>query len=320
MVWNGNACEQPSCTSPFVWNGTACVYPNCPGGPTHCFAALRPATELTYATAPPPAEGMIYDALGTQVKIPAEGYRHVGYAHSLTGDAVVEPALNPASTIATNAVGAVTAFNVPSFKGTAISSANQFSVGIGTASLMDFGTDPVSGISWGRWQGGQINQTALASVEVTAIANGAGSTHWFVSPTQTQAITLPLTGIIPYTLAGGTTPTDAGGSQGRLNSATLTANFTNATVDVGLNVSMPATVTPSALPAITLNASALGIPILPGANFKTTSPSITCPACAGIPSGIIAGQFSGPGGLGAGIGYGFNTGTRIITGISIFHK
>ncbi|MEK7736781.1 MAG: hypothetical protein AAB319_03375, partial [Pseudomonadota bacterium] len=170
------------------------------------------------------------------------------------------------------------------------------------------------------WQGGQISRTSLESGEVSAIVQGAGSTHWFATPTQTQAIVLPLTGIIPYTLVGSTTPTDAGGALGTLNSASFTANFTNSTVDVGLNLSMPAIASPTPLPAVTINAGAFGIPILPGANFKTTNPTIDCPACTGVTSGAIAGQFSGPGGVGAGVGYGFKNGTQIINGAAVFRK
>ncbi|MFA7270782.1 MAG: hypothetical protein WC073_15710 [Sterolibacterium sp.] len=282
--------------------------------------AFKKKTKLTYATAPTPEEGMMYDAFGVQVSIPAGGYRNVGFAHSLTGDTAIELSLNQASTVASTSGGAMTSFNAPSFDGTAVTSANRFNVGIGTATLMDFGTDPVSGMSWGRWQGGQISRVSLDSGQVSMVSQGAGSTHWFASPTQTQAITLPLTGIIPYTLVGSTSPTDANGTIGKLNSAIFTANFTNSTVDVGLNLSMPAAASPARLPAVTIDATAFGIPIMPGANFKATNPTIACPACAGVPSGTIAGQFSGPGGSGVGVGYGFKNGTQLINGAAVFRK
>jgi len=262
----------------------------------------------------------MYDAFGTQVKIPSTGYRNIGYSHSLTGDTSAEIALNPTGSVATTAAGALTSFRTPSFDGTALTSTNRLNIAVGTATLMDFGTDPVTGMSWGRWQGGQLNRTSLATGQVTRIANGAGSMHWFATPVQTQAITLPLTGVIPYVLAGGTSPTDAGGAVGRLNSATLTANFTNATVDIGLNLSMPAVAAPRTSPPITIDASAFGMPIMPGANFKTTNPTIHCAACSGPTTGTIAGQFSGPGGSGAGVGYGFNTGTRLINGTVVFRR
>lgn len=312
MVWNGTACV--ACVTPQVFDQTTgtCVTP---AGPLK-----QKIHSLTYATAPAPDPGMMYDAFGVQVPIPSGGYRIVGYVHSLTGDPATDMALNQAGAVTTASGGAVSSFNTPTFNGAAVASTNQFNIGIGTATLMDFGTDPVSGMSWGRWQGGKIRQVSLESGQVSAINQGAGSTHWFASPTQTQAITLPLTGIIPYTLVGGTTPTDAGGALGTLNSASFTANFTNSTVNVGLNLGMPAIAGPTPLPAVTINASAFGIPIMPGANFRTTNPIIDCPACTGLTSGTIAGQFSGPGGVGVGVGYGFKNGTQIINGAVVFRK
>ncbi len=335
MVWNGTACAAPTvitCVAPEVLNaegtacvapsGSACTPPQVPDANGVCVTAqgMKAGNQLTYATAPPPSAGMMYDAFGMQVKIPSAGYRNIGYAHSLTGGASTEITLNHAGSVATAPSGAVVSFRAPSFDGTALTSANQFNIGVGTATLMDFGTDPVTGMSWGRWQGGQMSLTSLSTGQVTPIANGAGSTHWFASPTQTQAITLPLTGVIPYTLAGKTTPTDASGALGTLNSATFTANFTNATVDIGLNLSMPAVTKPTASPSITINASAFGIPIMPGANFTTTNPTISCPACTGVTTGTIAGQFSGPGGPGVGVGYGFKNGARVINGAAVFRK
>ncbi len=281
--------------------------------------AFRKKPRLTYATAPAPSAGMMYDAFGVQVPIPAEGYRNIGYTHSLTGDTVMDMALNQTSAVSTRSGGALTSFNAPAFDGSAVASTNQFNIGTGTATLMDFGTDPVSGMSWGRWQGGQISRMSLAG-QTSAIVQGAGSTHWFATPAQTQAISLPLTGIIPYALVGSTSPTDTLGTVGKLNSASFTANFTNATVDIGLNLSMPAVAGPTKLPAVTIDATALGIPILPGANFKTTNPTINCPACSAVTSGMIGGQFSGPGGAGVGVGYGFKNGIQLINGAAVFHK
>lgn len=259
----------------------------------------------------------MYDAFGVQVPIPSGGYRNVGYVNSLSGDPATGMALNQATAVTTASSGAVTGFNSPSFDGAAVASGNQSNILIGTATQMDFGTDPVSGMSWGRWLGGQVNRISLDSGQTAAISQGAASTHWFATPTQTQAVILPLTGIIPYTLVGGTTPTDASGVLGRLNSASFTANFTNATVDIGLNLSMPAGASSG---AVTINASAFGLPIMPGANFRSTNPVINCPACSGATSGVIAGQFSGPGGLGVGVGYGFKNGPQLINGAVVFHR
>lgn len=91
-------------------------------------------------------------------------------------------------------------------------------------------------------------------------------------------------------------------------------------MDVGLSLSMPSVSGSSSSRAVTINASALGVPILAGANFKTTSPMIDCQACAGVTSGTIAGQFSGPGGSGVGVGYGFKNDAQSINGAVVFRK
>ena len=259
---------------------------------------------------------MMYDALGVQVPIPPAGYRNIGYVHSLAGVASVDTALNETTAVLSAPDGAVTSFKVPSVNGTAITSANQLTAGIGNAIQMDFGTDPVSGMSWGRWQAGwAVNNPALANI---AAQVATSSLHWFASPVQTQAITLPLTGIIPYIYAGGTTPTDNYGTLGTLSSTpTFSANFTNQTVDVTLGVNMPAS--GGGTPAVQLNATANNVPILPGANFKTTTPNVTCTGCATTATGVIGGQFSQRG-VGVGVGYGLQNGSQVINGAAVFHK
>lgn len=263
--------------------------------------------------APDPAPGKMYDAFGAQVPIPLAGYRHVGYAHSLLGIASVDMALNEATTVLSAPDGAVTSFEVPSVNGSAVSSINQLTVGIGNAAQMDFGVDPVSGISWGRWQGSWVTNNPAQGL----VHAGAGSNlHWFVLPTQTQAIILPVTGTISYTYAGGTTPTDNYGTLGTLTSATLNANFTAQQVNMSIGVSMPAS---AGAGAVQLNAAANNVPILPGANFMATTPVVTCTGCAAAATGVIGGQFS-QGGMGAGVGYGLQNGPQIINGAAVFHR
>src|SRR3989338_7068987 len=244
---------------------------------------------------------------------PPAGYRHVGYAHSLTGAASMDMALNETATVASAPGGAVTSFAAPSVNGAAVSSANQFTVGIGNAIQMDFGVDPVSGMSWGRWQGSWITSNPAQGIVPVVSGNNL---HWFALPTQTQAITLPITGTISYTYAGGTRPTDNYGTQGTLTSATLNANFTAQQVNVSVGVSMPAS---TGAAAVQLNAAANNVPILPGANFKTTTPTVTCTGCTAAPTGVIGGQFS-QGGMGAGVGYGLQNGTQVINGATVFHR
>lgn len=260
-----------------------------------------------------PAAGKMYDGYGAQVVIPANGYRIVGYSRASTGLVSADIALNDSKAVSSTVAGAINSFDVPSVSGAAISSANQYTVSVGKAAQVDFGTDPVSGMSWGRWQGNwQISNPALGIVPV-----GTGNDlHWFALPTHTQAITLPVTGTVSYTYAGGTTPTDNHGTAGTLTTATLNANFSTQQVNVAVGVNMPASVGTN---AVQLNAVANNLPILPGANFNSTNPTLTCSGCSVVPSGVINGQFS-QGGMGAGVGYGLKNGAQVINGAAVFHR
>lgn len=200
-------------------------------------------------------------------------------------------------------------------------------INIGTAIQAGLGTDPVSGISWGRWVGGSLSATDLATVPLPAIANPS-SAHWIASPILTGPVTLPVTGVFNYVLAGGTQPTDSLGGIGTLNSASLSANFTAQTVTVGLNVTTPN--------AGNLIASAANLPIEQKSFFNAAtagavngggapgSLTVTCGAgCAGTPQGHLGGAFAGPGGIGAALLYGFSAGltnTTIVNGVAAFHR
>lgn len=275
-------------------------------------------TQSTYATpgfAAPPAPGWMWDAFGVQVTIPAT-YKNIGYMYNLSGN-FFEMALNSTTTIGLDGNGMLTSFQLPLGGGT---STNGYQLDMNTAVQMDFGTDFMTGMSWGRWQGGTVNQTMLPSVP-TPMSQAGNSLHWFSTGSQTQAVTLPVTGMWTYGLSGWTQPTDNAGTVGVLNSATFSANFSAQTVNVGVNVNMPASPMTSAQ-AVTLNASALNVPILAGGNFKTNTPAVTCAGagCAGPVSGVIGGQFSAPNGSGVGVGYGLNNGAQTVNGVAVFRQ
>lgn len=258
-----------------------------------------------------PSPGMMYDAFGAQVLIPTSGYRQIGYARSLTGVASMDMALNGATTVSSAPGGAITSFNVPSVNAAAVSSTNQFTVGIGNALQMDFGVDPVSGMSWGRWQGSWVTSKPAQGIVPVGVNSNL---HWFALPTQTQAITLPVTGTVSYTYTGGTAPTDNHGTLGTLTSATMNVNFTAQQVNVSIGVNMPAS---AGAAAVQMNAAANNLPILPGGNFKTITPTVSCTGCASAATGAIGGQFS-QGGVGVGVGYGFQNGAQIVNGVAAF--
>lgn len=233
-----------------------------------------------------------------------------------------------AGTVLTDAAGNVTQFNAsqPFTNGAGIT------VGIGTATPAGLGTDPVSGISWGRWVGGTLSKTDLATGAITPHPNTAGgiagggaalSTHWVASPTLVGPVTLPISGTYNYVLAGGTAPTDSLGNVGTLNSATLSANFTAQTVAVGINVTTAG--------AGNLIASGANIPIEQKSMFNASTAgsvqggnpsSLTVTgSVAGTPQGHVGGAFAGAGGIGAAMIYGLVSGNGVIVnGVTAFHR
>ncbi len=194
-----------------------------------------------------------------------------------------------------------------------------------TSTPANFGSDPLTNISWGRWQGGVVNVTDRATGVVTPITL-PGSAHWIAGPAMTGPVSLPVSGIYTYTLAGGTLPTNNLGTIGTLNAlgTSLVANFNTQTVDVGVNATVGTT---------TLGALATNLPILQGAAFGaganmgntvTVTCSGTCGA-AGTHGGAINGGFTGAGATGAGMIYSLGTGlggagATVISGVAAFHR
>lgn len=180
--------------------------------------------------------------------------------------------------------------------------------GVGTqpagAPQLDFGIDPVSGMAWGRWQPNWVNSDPALGTMPTSL-------HYFTAPTQTVAINLPITGTFNYIRVGNTTPTDNLGNQGTLNSATFSANFTAHTVTAAVDVTVAGN---------TLNGSGSGNII--GAGFNIPTPTVTCTTgnCGPHAGSVIGGQFSGPNGVGAGVGYGLVNGQQVVNGVAVFRR
>ena len=203
---------------------------------------------------------------------------------------------------------------------TSTTSSNNLTISTVRATLADHGTDPVSGISWGRWAGGSLNTTDRAPGTVTATAL-SGSLHWIAEPTTTTAVTLPISGTYSYTLAGGTHPTDNLGNVGTLNSAKMSANFTAQTVNAGVNVTVN---------GATLNAMATNAPIIQNTVFyassveSPTSPQYLTVACTGsncgTTGGTVIGKFTGSGATGVAMSYGLQNGSSVVNGVAAFHR
>jgi hypothetical protein len=188
-----------------------------------------------------------------------------------------------------------------------------------TAISTDHGSDPVSGINWGRWAGGTMNVTDRLT-GVTGTRTQAGSSHWITEPVATSAVSLPVSGTYTYTFAGGTNPTDDLGNVGTLNSATLVANFTTQTVNAGVNATVN---------GATLNATATNAPIIQNTGFYASSNepaasssylNVTCTGTCGANGGTVRGKFAGTGATGVAMGYGLQNGASAISGVAAFHR
>lgn len=173
---------------------------------------------------------------------------------------------------------------------------------IGAATLTDTGTDTDSGITWGRWSG-TITATDRVTGSITSPSFNPQDLHFIAGPEMSSPVNLPITGTQTYQFAGGTQPTDNLGNIGTLNSASLTADFTNMTVATGINVTVDTT---------TFDASSVATPIENGRYFNATHNDSLSIACSGAgagttQTGVISGAFYGAHGESAGAVYSFNT-------------
>jgi len=134
------------------------------------------------------------------------------------------------------------------------------------STLTDYGQHAATGLAWGRWQGGQVTTESqysykdasgkwglgsfepvtglfvIGATDKNTTDLGKASLHW-ITGTEAHPGYLPqiLTGSATYSLVGGTKPTDSLGNVGTLNSARLDANFTNQTVNAGVDFTVAGT-------------------------------------------------------------------------------
>lgn len=220
--------------------------------------------------------------------------------------------------VKTDGSGNLTQFDIQTINGGGGSS----TVANVNAANADHGTDATSGISWGRWAGGSFTVTDRQTTAAKTVTQTAGnSLHWITEPVSTSAVTLPTSGTYTYTNAGGTLPTDNLGNVGTLNSATLAANFTAQTVNVGVNATVA---------GATLNAAGTSVPIIQNTVFyasslePATSTSYLTVGCTGTPcgatGGVVIGKFTGAGAIGAAVSYGLQNGATTISGVTAFHR
>lgn len=191
---------------------------------------------------------------------------------------------------------------------------------IGSAVNRDVGSTGVAGVtvSWGRWEGGNVDiYSRDGSTKLGTIDNSGRSMHWLSTSTlNSQVFTLPLTGTATYTIAGNTNPTDLKGNVGKLTSATLNADFTNAKVNAGISVGFNS---PTNTSNWTMTAN--NIPLSGDGEFKSNTAlngtngithTATCSGCGAQTVGGLDGHFIG-GGQGAVIFYSMAGGTSSTT-------
>ncbi len=226
--------------------------------------------------------------------------------------------VNNPTRMLTDAAGNVTQFDMNQVNNKGSNDASH-SLSSGTSVLTDSGSDPVTGISWGRWAGGSISVTNRADGTVKTLPL-AGSLHWVAGPLETAAVTLPLSGTFSYVKAGNTLPTDNLGNIGVLNSATLNANFTAQTVDLGVQVTIA---------GASLGASASAVPIIQRTVFAAgpdlPAPlTVTCTGtCGTTHQGTILGGFTGAGATGAAMMYSLQklgANASITSGVAAFRR
>lgn len=208
------------------------------------------------------------------------------------------------------------------------SQSNQYTYTGSGSTAADVGQDSATGLSWGRFAGGQVSKTYSANygtASTTTTSLGSSSLHWLSGP-QAYPDFLPkvLTGSATYSYIGGTRPTDSNGNIGTLSSATLSANFTAQTVNAGVGLTIASN---------TWNLQFNGLPIKWGSAFDTSLCSSGCTnpssytftkngsAAISSASANLSGQFMGSGLNAAGFEYTItdtSSGTNHIQGVAAF--
>jgi hypothetical protein len=198
----------------------------------------------------------------------------------------------------------------------AILEASRATIKVGSAVNRDVGSAAIGGatVSWGRWEGGAIDiYSGDGATKLGTIDNSNRSLHWLASSVLNgKYFAMPLTGTATYAVVGNTNPTDLKGNVGTLGSATLRADFANARVDAGVNVSFN-----SASNTSNWSMSAKNVPLSGEGDFKSSSlingmsgvtHTVSCsgPSCGARSGGAIDGHIIG-GGQGAVMMYNMTT-------------
>ena len=140
-------------------------------------------------------------------------------------------ASNSIALLASDFAGNLVRFNAP------LPTASSGTLAIGISDAADAGFDALTGIRWGRWEGGAIDVTAPPSPSQSHDLTGR-SLHWIEGNEFGAAPILPQTGTATYTLIGNTNPTDTLGNTGTLGVASFNADFSNRSITSALTLNV----------------------------------------------------------------------------------
>jgi hypothetical protein len=161
---------------------------------------------------------------------------------------------------------------------------------------------PDNSIYAGRWVGGTITVSDNNATPIPTFARDLGVTseHWAILLAPPVDYVQTLNGTVTYNKVAATSPTDALGNAGTLNTASLTANFTSQLVDATLNLTIAGK---------TLDVLASSM-VITGAHFSTSTQPVTagCTGCAGTYYANVGGGFAGDMAATAGLNYTLWTG------------
>ncbi len=260
------------------------------------------------------------------------GYGIPGYTGSIySTEAPVSRVVDSASGL-TEFIGTANAY-VPAGSTTTstttpmLSYTHAATIKIGTAVNKDVGSTTIDGnaISWGRWEGGDVDIYSLDSAtKLGTVANTNKSIHWITSGILTGPIngSLPISGTANYTMVGNTSPTDFQGNVGTLGSATLNADFSKMLVNTSVTANFNA-----ASNTGTWSTTAGNVPIgnsgrfasntlSNGVNGITHTATCTGASCGSQTYGAISGSFIGTAAAGAVLSYRVATGATTTTSIT----
>lgn len=149
------------------------------------------------------------------------------------------------------------------------------------------------GISWARLSGGEFTKKdAQGNILGTELISNEHVIFGGITDANDPVFSGPSA---TYTYAGGTSPTDAAGNLGNINSATLSVNFVASTIDLNMALTMNSGPGAGSY-SVTANGG-VGAPY-----FAVTSSSVTGPGCSSCNLDAV-GFFSGSSAIRAGISY-----------------